>query len=153
MSKILAALMALMMLAAACGDSDGGGAASEANWCDFATALDDAPDPFDSAEVGDTDAIKDGFDTFTALLDDAQKAAPSAIKDDVKTLAEAFEAFEGVLSDADYNILDIDETDERLALLTSSDVEAAGERVEAYNETECGLGGDDEGDDVEGTEE
>ena len=66
---------------------------------------------------------------------------------------EAFEAFEGVLSDAGYNILEIDETDERLALLTSLDVEEAGERVEAYNETECGLGGDDEDDDVEGTEE
>lgn len=153
MRTLSAALMALMMLLAACGDSDGGSAASSASWCEFANQIDDG-NPLDSVEGEPTpEAMAAAFDEFKSVLADARSAAPSEIRDDVKIVEEAFVAFADMFAEADYNFFAIDETDERIALFDSAEVEAAGDRVTEYNEAECGISSDDTDDDLEGTEE
>ena len=136
MRTLLTLLLAFTLFAASCGD-DGGSAAA---WCDLATEV-DALD-----ELGGQDP--DDWRRFQDLLQDAVDAAPGEISDDVQLTADFLDDIVDALDDNDDNLLlAIDQA------TTSDDydqaaLDAAGDRIEAYNEAECGIGSsDDDGSD------
>jgi hypothetical protein len=143
---VAAVLAAFTLLLAACGDSDsdggGGGGASAfggGSWCDWARQIDEA-EPFgEESAVPDPAEMAAAFAEFEDIMDQAVDAAPDEIEDDVRLVAGAAKGFIEVLSDADFDLFQIDPSDERVALIDSDEVNAANERIEEYNREVCGI--------------
>jgi len=81
---------------------------------------------------------------WLAAIDAAQAAAPPEIANDVGVIAAAANVFVQILVDADFQALNIDPEDPRLAALDDGSLDAAIANIEAY----CGssFGGDDSND-------
>lgn len=115
----LAAVPALLVTAAACGDSDGGGG-DTASFCDRFQELDERYSGIDDPTDED----------FTDAIDEiAELDPPAEIEDDWNTMIEAFRSF-----------ADIDVSDpEALADVDFTEAEAASDRVDSYLSEECGI--------------
>jgi hypothetical protein len=177
MKKLLSFLFVLALLAGACG-SDDSNATSDANG-DGATASDGATgSDADSTPTSDsggsngssfcemartldeTDILsdaampsKDMFEAAAAAMQQAIAAAPSEIKGDLEVLGDAFVEFQTLLEKYDYNFLD-PAFQTAMEALDTSEMEAAGARVDAYLESECGIKASDAsgmGTDTDGT--
>jgi hypothetical protein len=90
----------------------------------------------DSAFQGAPDELKALFAELKDTIRDAVDAAPSEIKDEVEQTADAIGDLDKALADADYDLLDLD-----MAILTDlgEGLDAASEKIETYNEEECGI--------------
>ena len=91
-----------------------------------------------------TSAINGQPSNLKALIDKARQeagtivaAAPDAIKDDVKTLVDASTSYYDALAAANYDFRKVDVT--KLQSLTSTNVQQASQRVEAYIQSHCGI--------------
>lgn len=150
MVKRVNLLIVSTLVLAACGggNDDGGSAANSEGWCDLAQRIEDSDGFFDGLVGDDPAALEAALGDLQGLLDEAAQGAPDAILADVNTTADGVDAFAKLLDDADYDVANLD--DAALAELDemSAEMDAAGERVEAYNETECGISPDDDDDDV-----
>jgi hypothetical protein len=134
------AVPVLAVSTVACGsDSDSAGSSEE--WCDVATVIESKFDSIGDAFGGTPEKIEAMFDDITTELDDAVDKAPSAIEDEVKMTQDAVADMKRVLSDADYNMLDVD-MGELEKIMANTDMEAAGDKIEAYNAEECGIAAD-----------
>lgn len=144
MRRALLLFVPLVLLAAACGDSDETSSASAEDWCDLATEFEAVGASFDTLDPSNPDGIRDLFDGAADLLDRARASAPSEISDDVNTFADGFDQLDSTLRDADFNIFDVD-----LGVLeeNSEQIDAANESIEAYNEAECGIASDSDDED------
>ncbi len=121
----------------ACG-SDSGGASTD-EWCDLAKELDSDTSALDTIDFTDPESAKATFDDVADKLDQAVDAAPDEIKEAVETSKDAFAKLISVLEAADYDILDVDQD----ALSAAGpDFEAAGDKITAFNEKECGIAPD-----------
>jgi hypothetical protein len=118
---------------AACGGGDGG---STAEWCDVAEEVESSSNALDALDPTDPESVRTTFSTFRDLVSDAVDKAPGEIKDDVETTKKALDKMYAELEGADFNILDVDlSVFEELG----TEVEAAGDRIQAFNEKECGI--------------
>lgn len=92
-----------------------------------------------AALTGGSD-LEDSLATFKEFAD----KAPEEIKDEMNTLADAYGEFVAVLADSDYDPASgEDPPSEVMAALESiatEDVSAAGDKVSAYFEDNCGVG-------------
>ena len=119
----LAAVPALLVGLAACGDDDDD-SASGGDFCDQAESLNETFEQIDdptSAEFGEA------LDRIRAM------DPPEEIADDWNQLVQALEGFEDI---------DLENPDpEALAALDSEEMQAAGARVDDYLAEECGIEG------------
>jgi hypothetical protein len=122
------ALLATIALAAsACGGSSDGGSAGSAEsdgFCEQIVALEAA-----SEDVEGDNIDEESIDALRSLLD----SAPDEVRDDLGIMIDLFEQ----LADVDEN--DPASAEEAFALLFDPAVLAAGESLEAYGVSECGL--------------
>ena len=134
MRRVFVSLSALLLLATACGDDS----ASAADWCDFAQEVEDQLDTAaDNQDPG-------GYRQAAQLIEDARDSAPPEIREAVDTSAEGFNAIVEALDANDDNLLAA--FDDVSAELDLDELSAAGDQIEAFNEAECGIGADDDGD-------
>jgi hypothetical protein len=145
-TKVVLVTTAVVLIMSACsssgGDDDDGAASREADFCSFALELTQSVD----AAVTDADAAT--FDEIESVIDDARDRAPEEIEEDLATLDEGFANVREVFAQYDYDLSKImaaaaedPELLTNLATVDSGEVEAAGNRVEAYVQENCAAPG------------
>jgi len=172
LKRILGPILALALMAGACGSadtatdtatdgSDTGAAATQTDDSNDASPSDDETfsgdgsrefcevardfsenNPFENAGIPD----EEFFNTAEALWSDVLDIAPSEIKDDFETTLSSFQEFEGIMEKYDYDFFD-EALRAELGALDSSASNAAGARISAYLEDVCGVVGGFEPDD------
>jgi hypothetical protein len=119
----LAAVPALLVGLAACGDDDDD-SASGGDFCDQAESLNET---FEEIDDPTSEQFAEALDRIRSM------DPPEAIADDWNQLVEALEGFEDIdLENPDPSVL---------AALEDEDVQAAGDRVDEYMSEECGIEG------------
>jgi hypothetical protein len=116
------------------GDSGGGGDTDK--FCETIKELDAAEDPTESLDENATpedieNAIRDQFAEFGDEIDDLRSSAPDEISDDVDIVADAIESF----VDGDGSLDDIG----------TPEVTAASDRLDTFEQENCGEDADGEG--------
>ena len=101
---ILAALIALVFVLAACGDDDA--TASPKRFCDLNTELDQVPD---SWLLAPTEA-RDSLQEQGQLLDEAAKAAPDEIRSAAQGLADNHDLIRDIWESADFDVAQLDDS-------------------------------------------
>jgi len=120
---------------------DGDASSADSEWCDLARDIEERNDALDEAQTLEREQLREAYDDFVSALDDVRDDAPDEIREDVEVAADAAREFFDALDDVDFNILDLDL--ESLEEVTT-DLEAASDRIQEYNERVCGIPADDE---------
>lgn len=138
---------ALALAGGACGGDDDGGSGS-GEWCDVARDTEAQFDEFDDIDFTDPESLEDAFQQMIDGLEDAADSAPDEIEDDLQLTVDGFNDLFEALQDVDFDFLELDQT-----FLEGSELDAASDRIEAYNERECGIVSDsDDTDDTDVTD-
>ena len=108
-------------------------------WCGLA---DDVQTRLDSVDA-DPFAFfsEEGLSQLTGALDRAVQVAPPEIRSDVAISRDAFTALGQVLAEYDYDLLSVPPA-ELEGVVDEEAVNAAGDRITAYNEQVCGIESD-----------
>ncbi len=144
-TRWIALLLALALVAAACGDDDDGsafGAGGDSDdsieaFCDLAQQLEDLDASVNGGEVNifEPDEIRPAFNELVSLTERAAEIAPDEVSDDFAARVESLGEIRDALDDVDFDFTAVDES-----LLADSDEEAAAQdRVESFIERECGI--------------
>jgi hypothetical protein len=106
-------------------------------WCEITADLDDN-DPFDElADDAPADQVEAAFDELDERLDGYVDSSPDQIRDDVETLTGAYEQVREVLASHDYDITEAITDPELEEVLTNTEVEDAGTRVDEFEDANC----------------
>ena len=157
-------LVVLLLVAAACGGGDaepaatstaapaggGGTATTVAPTTTVAAPAGNPSDDFCEFIVGysedadfnpiglNPEELENLFTTNVDAINEAVQLAPSEIKTDVEMFADAYSGFVGLLAEYDFNFLALSDAaldDPRMTALDDPELQAAGDRIEAY----CGI--------------
>lgn len=140
----MALMLALVMVAAACGDDDGGSTFGSGGgdgdleaFCDFAQEQADLDQAVNGGEVNifEPDAFREAFEELFELTERALDVAPEEIRDDFELVRDQLTDVRDLLEEADYDLTAVDQD----ALAESTEQEAASDRIEAFIEEECGI--------------
>ncbi len=134
-----------MLVLAACGgggDGSADGAASD-TWCATAQQIEDSSERYDAAFDDGGQSLGEALGEFTSLLNDAKGSAPSEISEAVETAADGIAQFDELLGDVDYDVFELDESDFAELEEMGDEMDAATDKIEAYNLKECGIGSAD----------
>jgi hypothetical protein len=115
-------------------DSGGDGDSSNSEWCQLARGVESESDLLDDVDFTDPEAIEDAFQQVIGSLEDAADSAPEEIEADVELTLDGFKELFDALQAVDFDFLEID-----VSLAENPEVEAASDRIEEYNERECGI--------------
>jgi hypothetical protein len=137
---IVVVTAAIALLSACGGDgSDDSSAAGDGDFCSVAYQL------TESVDAVVTNADEATFDKIEATIDQARDRAPAEIDEDLDTLAEGFSNVRAVFAQYDFDVdkvmaaaADDPELFTKLVTVDEGEVEAAGNRVEAYVKEHCG---------------
>lgn len=140
----------------ACGDDDGGGGGGGGDLA-FCDGVADIEERFAELEEFDPFGDEDPAAMFSELSDEIDNLdRPDEIADDIDLLVDALRSSADVMEDFDFSdpeTFDEEAFTEEFAEIEDefAGVEAAGDRIEAYAEEECGisLDGDDDSDSTE----
>ena len=116
------------------GDSGDDGGSGGGEWCDVARDVEAQFDEFDDIDFTDPESIEDAFQQMIDGVEDAADSAPDEIEDDLRLTVDGFEELFEALQDVDFEFLELDQS-----VLENPELEAASDRIEAYNERECGI--------------
>ncbi|HEY5664895.1 MAG TPA: hypothetical protein VIS05_12765 [Ilumatobacter sp.] len=116
-------------------------------WCDLARGVDDASDRFDDIDITDPAAVEAAFDEMYERMLAALPAAPPELRDALEVSIEGFARLRAALVEVDWDFLVAD-----LAVLDElgDELDAAGDRIDRYNQDVCGMPVDDEPDTDDG---
>ena len=145
--KLLGVLLGLLLVASACGDSSGSSIGSAGgggglggggdDFCDTARELDEA-DPFGN----ELNFNEDFFDEVDDILGRIVSTAPSEIRGDMEVIRDGIRDFVEILEEYDFNFFD-PELAAAMEDLDSDELDAAGDRITEFLESECGITDDD----------
>ena len=145
--KLLGVLLGLLLVAGACGDSSGSSIGSAGgggglggggdDFCDTARELDEA-DPFGN----ELNFNEDFFDEVDDILGRIVRTAPSEIRGDMEVIRDGIRDFVEILEEYDFNFFD-PELAAAMEDLDSDELDAAGDRITEFLESECGITDDD----------
>jgi len=111
------------------------GAGIGTEFCDVNTELNETPSPLDDSEPT-PEALNEYFSTtFAEMFARFAAAAPADMLDEVTVLGQGMDAFTEVLAANDWNIEGAFSDPALEAVMTNSDFEEAGSRVDSY----CGM--------------
>jgi len=106
------------------------------DFCEFIIAYDEETD---FSPIGMNAAeLEEAFTNNLDAINQAAELAPSEIRGDVVMFAEAYAGFVELLAENGFNFLalaNVDQNDPRLTALEDPDLQAAGDRIEAF----CGI--------------
>ena len=119
------------------GDDDGGGGGgfNSGSFCAFAQEREDAETRFLNVNFFVPEELEAALTENADLLDQAIQVAPDEIRADLEIIRADYELFRGAFAAADYDasqMIDID-------IEESPGAEAAGERIDDYIRSECGI--------------
>lgn len=133
MKKLILILLSVASFAAACGDSSGRG--DSAAYCDLSKQAEAAQGELDDGDFG-PESLEAAFTGMYELTQAAVKVVPSEIKADMETMnAWAGNVVAG-LEAADWDITAADS--DVLALFEDAGFNEASERVDAWDQANCG---------------
>ncbi|MBI4729496.1 MAG: hypothetical protein HY775_08365 [Acidobacteria bacterium] len=137
MKRIVLALLALSVVATACGGGKttvAGG--SKGKYCDLARTIDQKLGKSDPSQMATPEKMRAFFEEADRAIGAAVAAAPSEIKADIQTLAAAFRKVVDALRKANWDLMKVAAD---MASLSSPEIEAASKRVEKYGQDVCGI--------------
>ena len=117
------------------------GSDPDSEWCQVARDIKERNDAITEQQTLDAEQLEQAYGDFVDALDEVRDSAPEEIREDVRVAADASQEFFDALADVDFNILDLDP--QGMEEITS-DLEAAGERIDEYNERVCGIPNDED---------
>ena len=161
LTKLLALLFALGLVATACGggtsvsvesapasssddggddgsggdDDGGGGGFGGGSFCAFAQEREDAEERFNEVNFFVPEELEAALDENAELLEQALQVAPDAIRGDLEIVQQDFELFRSAFRDAGYDASQLLDAD----IEELPEAEAAGERIDDYIRDECGI--------------
>jgi hypothetical protein len=109
-ARLVAALVAVVGLLAACGDDE----PAAGDFCDTMEQVTTLLEPNPGSTTPEHTEAR--YDELATLLDQAEQAAPPAIADDVATFATTIDDFATALADVDYDLDAIYSTPEGVQL-------------------------------------
>ena len=141
MKKLTTATLAAAALVAAltaCGGGDSGSAndafCEKARVADsFSTQLDDM------AADASPDEFEQALDGYIAAIEDAQEQAPSEIEDAIATSLSGLGEVRDIASNTAFTVTETFNDEALVALFDDGDLEQAGNDIDAFLETECGI--------------
>lgn len=140
---VLGAVAAATILGACGGDSDGGGAVSETDFCGMIQDYKDKADSFDSAFTqDDPKAVEEAFTTMQGVLQDLESAAPSEVKSDLETMVTTVDRMIAIFDKYEWDFTQLamaPEFEELSADLDSEEMAMASDRLDAYSKDTCGI--------------
>lgn len=141
-TRWIALILALTLVAAACGGDDDGGTFGGADdgieaFCAIAQEQEDLDQAVNGGEINifEPDAFRDAFEELVDLTEQAADIAPEEISDEFDIVRGGLDDVRSQLEDVDYDITAIDEDD----FAGSEEQDAASDRIEAFVEDECGI--------------
>lgn len=147
----IALLVALPALLLACGGDDDDDV-SAGDFCEDASVFEERFEELDSELSGGDVPSGDLFEEAAQAIEDLADDAPGEISDDLNTVADGVREVAAVLEEVDFDDPELLEDPERAEELQAvaarmeaidAELQAAGERVEAYLQDECGIGIDE----------
>ena len=140
---IVGAVAAATILGACGGDSDGGGAVSETDFCGMIEDYKDKADSFDAAFTqDDPKAVEEAFTTMQGVLHDLESAAPSDVKADLDTMVTAVDRMIAIFDKYEWDFTQLamaPEFGELSADLNSEEMASASDNLDAYSMDTCGI--------------
>jgi hypothetical protein len=118
-------------------DGVGSGDSGDSEWCDMARTVEAEDDLLEGVDFSDPDALEDSYQQMIDLVEDAAGSAPEELEADIDLVVDRSKVIFEALKDADFNILDVDQS-----VFEDPEADAASERIDAYNEAECGIESD-----------
>jgi hypothetical protein len=118
-------------------DGDDGGGTGDSEWCDKARRVEAEDDLLEGVDFNDPEALEDSYQQMIDLVEDAAESAPEEIADDIDLVVDRSKVIFDALRDADFNVLDVEQS-----VFDDPEADAASERIDAYNEAECGIESD-----------
>ena len=118
-------------------DSGDEGDSNSSDWCDLSREMDSDTSLFDTMDINDPESVEDAYNQVIGAIEDAADETPDEIKDDVEIVLERIKTGFEALKDADFNLLEVDQ-----AAFEDPEADAASDRIDAYNERECGIESD-----------
>ncbi|HEC08871.1 MAG TPA: hypothetical protein ENI86_04770 [Acidimicrobiales bacterium] len=135
MKKLLAIIVAMVVILAACGDSsDSGGSASGADFCTQSREINDLTDEIDAADLSFDQQFKRLFDEVMPRMEQAAKSAPDEIKSDINTILSGMKDLKKELESVDYDITKLDP-----AVLDQPAMDQASDNIDEYMANVCGI--------------
>lgn len=144
--RTVAAITLAAGLLVACGDDDTStsGGASGGDFCtqvkSFKTQS-DAVDLIFQADAPDAEALKAAFAAISPMIDSLRASAPAEIKADLELVTGVQTQLIDVFEQYDYDLAAVAASPEFANLQTgnAAAVEAAGDRLDAWSQAECGV--------------
>lgn len=137
MKRIVLALLALSVVATACGGGKTTVAGGSKNrYCDLARTIDQKLGNSDQTQLSTPEKMRAFFEEADRAIGAAVAAAPSEIKADIQTLATAFRKVVDALRKANWDFMKVAAD---VQSLSSPQIEAASKRVEKYGQEVCGI--------------
>ncbi|HAP78475.1 MAG TPA: hypothetical protein DCR14_20630 [Acidimicrobiaceae bacterium] len=141
---VAAAALAAGLLVACSDDDKGSSSASGGDFCDQVRAFkteNDAINLIFDAEAPDPEALKAAFGRFLPLIESLRANAPAEIKADMEIVTGVQSQLVSVFEQYDYNLAAVATSPEFTNLQTNNaaEVEAAGDRLDEWSQTECGV--------------
>jgi hypothetical protein len=155
--KRIATLLAMLFILGACNSSnnvadssdpdDNGKADTKASaevYCQFAQDAEAFDDKFDTFDPTDIDSMRDLFNDIKDTFQEMAPHVPAAIKADFEVGQRVFLEFIAEFEKVDYDFTKFGpEAQAKIqGLFDSEEFNAASERLDAYNEAECGIKAD-----------
>ncbi len=144
-SIAIAAGLAATLAMVACGDDDEGGSGSSSDYCTLIVSFQEKSDVVDdvlsSSDSGPAD-VEEAMNAVKPMIAQLQSAAPAEIKADVETMAVATMRMIEIFEQYDYDFMALStapEVAELEDLTNNTDIEAASDRLNDYEETTCGI--------------
>lgn len=115
--------------------SESSGSGSAASFCDLAAEREAAEDNFDdNVNIFIPGEVENAFSDNRDLLQRAVEVAPAAVKEDLELIQQEFEVVYQAFEDADWDATKLGEEPPE-----NPEADAAGDRVDQYVQSECGI--------------
>ncbi len=143
MKKLLAIIVTMVVILAACGDSSG--SASGADFCTQSKEINDLTDEIDAADLSFSEQFKRLFSEALPRMEEAAKVAPDEIKGDIATIVSGMKDLKKQLESVDYDITKFDPS-----VVDNAAMDQASNNIDKYMADVCGIdngssGGSDSG--------
>jgi hypothetical protein len=140
---LVAVVVLVLSVAAACGDDDEG---ADSAYCEDARAVAELPDPFaaageDAVDPMAPDELREALESRREAVEQAADRAPEELEDDWQVVRITFDRIFAILEEADFDPEQWVERQEEIQALTQNNVLFAQAAIDigAYDQRVCGV--------------
>lgn len=138
-AALLSVCVVLVLATAACSSSGGGGELG-LEWCTGMRQIEELETEFELDEDQSSEQTGAYFRQAGDLFRRAVASAPGDIKDDAQMVLTWFDRYTDEMENADWDFENLSE--DTTIFQEDPELDAASDRMDAYNESECGISAD-----------